>query len=274
LRAESQDGTASEYSHCALCILQLVSDSMGTDALGILKRNVQIHLDLTSDEVTAIERLPVQLSQIARGEAIVREGDQPETSFLLVNGFACTYKVSGSGERQIMAVHVPGDLPDLQSLHVETLDAGVFAASACEIAHLRHTDLNRLCLEYPRISAVLWRMTLIDAAIFKEWVLNVGRRSAIQRLAHLICEIYLRLERIGLAEEGTCSIPLTQVDLADCTGLSSVHLNRSMQELRRRKLVRWEGKTVEIPNWKSLAVAGDFDPTFLHLKPSAGWQCI
>jgi len=244
---------------------------MGSKAHDILLRNLELHLQLTSEEVDAVTALPIQLAQVERGDVIVREGDKPETSFLLVTGFACTFKVSGAGDRQIMAVHVPGDLPDLQSLHIETLDAGVSAISACELGYIRHTDLRQLCLEHPRIAAILWRLTLIDAAIFKEWVLNVGRRSATQRLAHLICEIYVRLDRIGLVEQGICSIPLTQVELADCTGLSVVHLNRSMQELRANGLVRWHGKTVEVPNWQNLAKAGDFDATFLHLKPSANW---
>ena len=246
--------------------------AMTSPAHDILLRNLKLHLNLSPEETAALNVLPVQTAQVDRGEVIVREGDKPQTSFLLVNGFACTFKISGNGGRQIMAVHVPGDLPDLQSLHVETLDAGVSAISSCEIAHILHRDLRQLIVAHPRVAAVLWRLTLIDAAIFKEWVLSVGRRPATQRLAHLICEIYLRLKRIGLSQNGVCTIPLTQTELSDCTGLSLVHLNRSMKELREGGLVRWQGKVVEVPSWERLTEAGDFDPTYLHLKPSANWQ--
>ena len=123
-----------------------------------------------------------------------------------------------------------------------------------------------LCDDYPRIARALWRETLIDASIFREWTVNIGRREAYARISHLLCEILVRLKAVGLAEDQTCEIPITQSEFADATGLSNVHVNRVLQELRADGLIILKGSTLKVPNWENLKSAGDFDPTYLHLR--------
>jgi CRP-like cAMP-binding protein len=221
---------------------------------------------LSDEERRALQEVPVQVTALKADQDIVRIGDRPTQCCLLLEGFTCVYKLTSEGKRQIMALHVPGDMPDLQSLHLTVMDNSVATMCPCTVGFIQHEDLRRVCERYPRITAAFWRETLVDAAIFREWLLNIGRREAYPRMAHFLCEFLLRLKVVGLAENDTFTLPLTQAELADAIGTSTVHVNRVLQALRADGLIRTKGAQVIIPDWEKLKEAGEFDPLYLHLE--------
>ena len=221
-------------------------------------------LTLSDDEKAAILRLPMHVMGLKADQDIVREGDRPTRSCALLEGFACTYKITDAGKRQIIAFHIPGDLPDLQSLHLRTLDNSVGTLTACRVGFIQHQDLRALCHAHPRIADALWRETLIDGAIYREWVLNIGRRDAYAGIAHLLCEWMTRLRAVGLTQDLTCELPMTQIELGDAVSLSTVHVNRTLKELRGAGLVTLRRGSLTVSNWDRLVEAGGFDPTYLH----------
>jgi len=223
-------------------------------------------LILTEEERAAILRLPMHVMQVRADQDIVREGDRPTRSFALLEGFACTYKTTDAGKRQITAFHIPGDIPDLQSLHLKTLDNSVQTITPCRVGFIQREDLRELCHAYPRLADAFWRETLIDGAVYREWVLNVGQREAYGRLAHLLCELMTRMRAVGLVQGHTCELPMTQSELGDALGLSTVHVNRTLQDLRGAGLITLKGGSLTVDDWDGLVRAAGFDPTYLHLE--------
>jgi CRP-like cAMP-binding protein len=241
-------------------------DASFNPAIKPLIRKLEIIVSLDENERAALLNLPLQLTNLRADQDIVREGDRPSRSCALLEGFACTFKVTAEGKRQITAFYIPGDIPDLQSLHLEVLDSSLGTLTPCQVGFIQHEALHDLCDRHPRIARALWRETLIDASIFREWTVNVGRREAYARIAHILCELMARLKVMGLAKDHTCEIPITQGEFADATGLSNVHVNRVLQELRRDGLITLKGNTLVALDWDQLRLAGDFDPTYLHLQ--------
>jgi len=229
-------------------------------------RKLESIFSLDESERTALLNLPLQVTMLKADQDIVREGDRPTRSCALLEGFACTFKMTAEGKRQITAFHIPGDIPDLQSLHLEVLDTSLATLTPSKVGFIQHEALQELCDNHSRIARALWRETLIDAAIFREWTVNVGRREAYARMAHLLCELMVRLQAVGLAQDQTCEIPITQGEFADATGLSNVHVNRVLQALRTDGLIILKGNTLQVLDWDQLKQAGDFDPTYLHLE--------
>ncbi|WP_447556368.1 Crp/Fnr family transcriptional regulator [Vreelandella sp. EE22] len=229
-------------------------------------RKLESIFALTDEEKQALRDLPLQLKEVGTNQHIVRVGDQPSKCFLIVEGFTCVHKVSTEGKRQIMAIHVPGDVPDLQSLHLQVLDINISSITPCKLGFMKHTDLYQLCERHPRLAAALWRETLVHASLFREWLLNNGQRGAYSRIAHLICEIMLRLKAVGLTDEQTFNMPVTQAELADATGLTPVHVNRVMQALRSDGLISTRKQQVTLPDWEKICQAAEFDPLYLHIK--------
>nr|WP_246215860.1 Crp/Fnr family transcriptional regulator [Microvirga makkahensis] len=222
--------------------------------------------DLTDEERQALEKLPMQVQVIKADQDIVREGDRPSRSCLLLSGFTCVYKITAGGKRQIVSFNIPGDIPDLQSLHLKVLDNSVATISQCRVGFITHDDLRDLCNRYPRITSAFWRETLIDAAIFREWVTNVGRREGVSRMAHVLCELLVRLKAVGLVEDHACDLPITQSEFADALGFTTVHVNRVLQQMRAEGLIELKGERLTIPDWERLKQVGEFDPTYLHLE--------
>lgn len=231
-----------------------------------LIRKLESIFTLTDDERQALESLPMQIVAIKADQDIVREGDAPSRSCLLLSGFACTYKVTGQGKRQIVSFNIPGDIPDLQSLHLRVLDNGISTISPCRVGFITHEVLRDICDRYPRLASAFWRETLIDAAIFREWVMNVGRREAYTRMAHVLCELLTRLRAVGLAKDHSCELPITQSEFADAMGVTTVHVNRVLQQMRAEGLIELKGDRLNIPDWEKLRKVGEFDPTYLHLE--------
>jgi CRP-like cAMP-binding protein len=236
------------------------------DDLAWLIRKLGTVDHVSSEERQAIENLAFTRKRFNGGHDIVRERERPSHCCLIVEGWACRYKLLSEGKRQIMSFHVPGDIPDLQSLHLTTMDHNLATVTPCTVAFISHEGVHDLTRRFPRIADALWRDTLVDAAIFREWMTGIGRRSAYGRIAHLFCEIYVKLNALGLAENYRCEWPITQIDIADALGLSNVHVNRVLQDLRGAKLISLRDRTLVIENWDALTEAAEFDMLYLHLK--------
>jgi CRP-like cAMP-binding protein len=229
-------------------------------------RKLESVFTLTDDERQALENLPMQVSVIKNDQDLVREGDRPSRSCLILSGFTATYKVTKEGKRQIVSFGMAGDIPDLQSLHLKTLDVSIGTLTTCRMGFIQHEDLHDLCTRYPRIAAAFWRETLIEGAIFREWVTNIGRREAYNRMAHILCELLVRLRAVGLVEGHACNLPITQGEFADAMGITTVHVNRVLQQMRADGLIELNGDRLNIPDWEKLKQVGEFDPTYLHLE--------
>jgi CRP-like cAMP-binding protein len=229
-------------------------------------RKLESIFRLSDQEKQAVMDLPLQIAAIKADQDLVREGDRPSRCFAVLEGFACTFKITGEGKRQISSFHIPGDLPDLQSLHLTVLDISIGTITPCKIGFMQHEAARDLCERFPRIGSAFWRETLIQAAVFREWVTNVGRREAYGRIAHLLCEMVVRMRAVGLVADHICDLPMTQNELADATGMSTVHVNRTLQELRADRLITLKGASLTVLDWEGLKHAGDFDPTYLHFE--------
>jgi CRP-like cAMP-binding protein len=234
-----------------------------------LVRKLETIVDLSAEEREAVLGLPVAVRILNADQDIVRDHERPTQCCLILTGFACRYKTLPGGKRQIMSFHIPGDLPDLQSLHLEVMDHGLGTLTESRVAFITHGTMRAFIRAHPRIGDVFWRDTLIDAAVFREWVTNVGRREAYQRVAHLFCELFVRLEAVGLNNGESYAMPITQAELADATGLSTVHVNRTMQALRANGLITTKNGRVVIEDWEGLQEAGEFDATYLHMRKEA-----
>jgi CRP-like cAMP-binding protein len=229
-------------------------------------RKLESTFPLSDEERKALETLPMQVVVIKEDQDLVREGDHPSRCCLILSGFAATYKVTGEGKRQIVSFNIAGDIPDLQSLHLRVLDNGISTISPCRVGFIPHEALRDICNRYPRLASAFWREALIDAAIFREWVLNVGQREAYQRMAHVLCELLVRLEAVGLAKDHSCDLPITQSEFADALGVTTVHVNRVLQQMRADGLIETKGTRLKVPDWDKLKQVGEFDPTYLHLE--------
>ncbi len=223
-------------------------------------------LDLSDAERSAISEVPIQHAEFQADDVIFREGDKPSKSFLLAQGIACSSKTVADGGRQIMALHIPGDMPDLHTLHLKVLDSDLWAITKCHLAFMQHEDIRRLCHAHPRVADELWWVTLVNAAIYREWVVGLGKRQAISRLAHLFCEMMLRMKEAGLAQGGSCPLPITQEDVSDIAGMSPVHVNRTLQEIRGQGLISFGQGHLDIHDWDALVRLADFRPDYLHLR--------
>ena len=224
---------------------------------------------LDDDDRAAVNKLPLQITDIRADQDIVREGDRPSRSCFLLDGLACWSKMTGDGKRQILSFQIPGDLPDMQSLHLATLDSTLTTLTQTRVAFVQHEPLREICIRRPNVASAFWRMTLIDAAIFREWVANVGSRHAYSRVSHLLCELVVRHQAVGLTDNYSFDLPVTQTELADATGLSTVHVNRTLKTLRENELISWKDSRFEVLDWSKLKQAGDFDVTYLHLRKTS-----
>lgn len=239
-----------------------------------LVRRLQSVVDLGSEERTAIRDLPMMVRELRADQDIVREGDHPSQCCILLEGMAFRYKIIGEGRRQIFAFHAPGEVPDLQSLFLKRMDHSLCTLTPVKAGFVRHDALRELLAGCPRVAGALWRETLIESAIFREWMAGLGRRDALTRVAHLFCEMYIRLDAIGRARDGKTELPITQNELADALGISDVHANRTLQELRGRNLITFERGALTIHDWEGLAAAGEFDPAYLHQNPDAESEAV
>lgn len=203
------------------------------------------------------------------GADLVAEGDKSTTVRLFLDGWGYRYKALADGRRQILAFLLPGDLFDLGLYLLDEADHSVGALTPLVVGELDEEELQALLADSPTLARALAWDTLVQAAVQREWTLNVGRRNALQRVAHLLCEVFLRLQAIGLTDGGRCELPLNQAALADATGLSVVHVNRVLQQLRSSGLLRLQGRQMEVPSLAGLQRLALFNPAYLHLERQA-----
>lgn len=195
---------------------------------------------------------------------IVREGDRPVRCCLLESGFVSRYKTLPGGGRQINSFHIPGDMIDLQSSLLLVADHGIRTHAPSTVVTFDAQDILRLAEDWPEWGRAFWFDTMVDASVFREWTLNVGRRSAVPRIAHLLLEVAVRLESIGRSDGRKFMLPVTQADLADAVGLSAVHTNRSLQKLREDGLIRSYGRTIVLEDVEALKRISSFTKRYLH----------
>lgn len=244
-------------------------DPMPTSDDHALVRRLKSIFPLTAEEANIISSMPMTVKTFDADQDIVCQGDRPSQTCLVISGFAAMYKITGPGRRQIMNFYIAGDVPDMHSIHLATMDSSIGTLTQCTLGFIAHETVRDHCRRFPSLADAFWKMTLIDSAVFREWIVNVGQRDAVVRLAHLLCEIYLRLRVVGFVKDATCDFPVTQQELADATGISVVHVNRMLQELRGQGLISLNLRKLKVLDWDALQRVGDFDPTYLHLADSA-----
>lgn len=234
------------------------------DQLAPLARKLEQLARLEAPDHAAIGALPYRLENVQAGRHLIQEGTCPSDCCVLIKGYACRYKVTTAGARQIVSFHVPGDILDLQHLYLSKADHHVQAITPARIAWTPKSELRTLARERPQIAEAMWRDSLIDASIFREWVLNVGRRDARSRIAHMLCEFVVRCEAAGAFDGASFVIPLTQEQIADATGLTSIHVNRTLKALTEEGVLEGGLRAYRVADWHRLKQVGEFDHAYLH----------
>ena len=222
--------------------------------------------DALSEEEKALLAGAMSLERyVTAGEDTVTEGTRPIYSTLIVDGLAARYKVLEDGGRQFTSLQVAGDFVDLHAFLLKTMDHGIVALSPCHVLAAEHSKLKAITEQAPHLTRLLWLDTLVDGAIHREWIVAMGRRSKTSHLAHLICELFVRLQVVKKTREMSFHLPLSQAELADVLGLSVVHMNRVIGTLRRMNVVSWTSHMITILDWERLVTIAEFDPTYLSM---------
>ncbi len=239
-----------------------MQDKPSTPTLEPLLRKLEYRQKLSAEDRAAVLALPHTTKHLKPHDYIARQGDTPQHSCVLLAGFAVRSKIGAQGQRQILAIQMKGEVVDLQNSLLGVADHDVQMLTKGSIAVISREQIERIAAERSDVGRAMWIDTLVDAAIFREWVMNVGRRDARTRLAHLFCEFALRLKLAGLGQRAGYELPMTQEQLGDATGLTPVHVNRTIKTLEREGLItRLSARSIHIGDWRKLAEVGDFDST-------------
>lgn len=220
---------------------------------------------LSEGDLLALEHAAAPVRELPARSILVREGDAVSVSTYLIDGFMCRYKDDREGQRQIVAVHVPGDFVDLHAYPLKRLDHDVATLTACRIAQIPHARLDEIMAQRPGMAKLLWFSTLLDAAMHREWIFRLGRLDALSRLGHFVCEIETKLRAVKLSDGRTFLLPMTQADLGEACGITAVHVNRMARELRERGMLRIQGSQVEIIDRDALYRLSEFSPGYLFI---------
>jgi CRP-like cAMP-binding protein len=234
--------------------------------LRALLRKMETISHLTEEERAQLLAMPLTIRHYDNNVDIVSEGDRTKHCCLVLDGLLCRYKRVENGNRQILSLHVPGDIPDLHSLHIEVMDHCLGTLSPSRVGFIQHDVVRQLTRSSYRISEAFWREALIDAAVFREWMVGIGRRSAQSRLAHLLCEFATKMRVVGLSDGLVFDLPMTQTEIGDALGLSTVHTNKTLKALRATGLIEIRGRRMRVLDWEGLCELGEFDATYLHLR--------
>ena len=246
---------------------------MSHPPLDRLVRKLGSRGELTSTDRQSILDLPHATRTYNATAYVVREGEPPrEFCTFLERGYAFRQKITADGERQIVSLHLPGDFIDLQNLFLNISDHSVQALTEAGVVEVNRSALQELALARPNVGRALWVDALIDASIYREWIMNLGRRSARVRMAHLLCEFGLRLKEAGLSSEAGFELPMTQEQLADALGLTSVHVNRTLKSLEADGVVVRKKRYVSFESWDRIKAVGDFNALYLHLDQANPMQ--
>jgi CRP-like cAMP-binding protein len=228
-----------------------------------LIRKIELRDRLSDEEKKVLAAAVGPAREVGPNQDIICEGDRPTESTLVLEGYTLRQQVLTEGDRQITAIHIPGDFVDLHSFLIKTMDHSITTLTPCRIAGVSHARLREISEQHPHLTRLLWLLTLIDAAIHRRWLTAMGRQSALAHTAHLLCEMYVRQKEILLTTDATFRMPLTQAKLADTLGLSAVHTNRVLRELREGGFVEWQGDRVTVKDWVGLKELAEFDSTYL-----------
>ena len=222
---------------------------------------------LTDEDRHVLEKVTSRTRRMGPREDIIDEGDEPSNVHLIMDGFACRYQILPDGRRHIMAYLVPGDICDFHVAILGEMDHTIGTLTPCKLVEIPHETIHEIATKHPNLNRAFWWSTLVDEGILREWLVSLGRRSADQRVAHLFCELLIRLRTVGLADRNSFDLPVTQEELADTLGLSNVHVNRMMQELKGKGLISMNGKRLTITDVGRLQDFAEFNPNYLHLGP-------
>jgi CRP-like cAMP-binding protein len=231
-----------------------------------LIRKLSNYIDLPQADSTVLKTLSRKPEHIAAHADLIREGAAPDRVYLILTGWVCRYKVLPHGKRQIMDYFIPGDLSDQRIFVLTRMDHSIATLTAASVVAIPAQSMIDLTGRYPRIAQALWWNTLVDEAITREWVVNVGQRKAMEQVAHLICEMFVRARAVGLSDGLSFDFPVTQTDLADTVGLTLVHTNRMLQNLRAEGLIAWTRHRLTILDFDRLADLSMFNMNYLHLE--------
>lgn len=234
--------------------------------LDLLVRKLATHCALDPLDRAAILELPFKLRPMPAQGYLVREGDAPQRCAVLISGYAVRHKLTGDGARQILALHIPGEAVDVQNMFLAQSDHNVQMLTRGEVAEVPRTALEVLLADRPGVGRAMLVMTLVEAAMFREWVLNIGRRDSRTRIAHLLCEFAVRLAAQGLQPDGAYELPMTQEQLADATGLTAVHVNRVLKGLQAHGFIALDRRAIRFLDEQPIRDAGDFDARYLHFR--------
>ena len=234
--------------------------------LALMVRKLERRHPLSPEEQAAVLALPFTLRKLNPHDRVVWEGDRPQHTCLLLSGFAFRHKVAGNGRRQIMSIQMKGDLVDLQNSMLVIADHNVQMLSAGEMALMPLEAIRELGQRKPNVSIAMWYETLVEGSIFREWILNNGRRNAHARIGHLLCELAVRLEVAELGNQAEYELPMTQEQLADAVSLTAVHVNRTLKSLEKDGYISRTKRRITIRDWQKLATVADFDPGYLHVR--------
>lgn len=208
--------------------------------------------------------MPYRLRAVEPDEDVVRQGDRPDVAVFVLNGMLARYHTLPSGNRQYLSFHIPSDMPDVQSLFLDVMDHSVCAIDRGMLALFAHAPLRNLLKDRPLLTFAFWRLTLVDAAMFRQAITNMSR-TPVARLSHLFCEIFFRAKQNGFADGNSCRFPVTQHQIGQALGMSHISVNRALQRLRRAELVDFRNGVVSIYDWQGLGRVAEFDPLYLHI---------
>lgn len=231
-----------------------------------LVRKLETFTELAEEEKRALHDAVGPVRSFGSHEDLIREGDQSSGVPVVISGFACRHKMLPDGRRQIIGFFLPGDMCDARVFILKRMDHTISTLSPTTICQLSRDAVLEITARHPRITRAFWWNTLVEEAIVRQWLVNIGQRTALERLAHLFCEVYVRLQMVGLATSAGCELPVTQSELADTVALSTVHVNRTLKELRRVGLVSMSSKSLVIHDLPGLRALAMFEPGYLHLE--------
>ncbi|MGW9820927.1 CRP-like cAMP-binding protein [Methylorubrum extorquens] len=231
-----------------------------------LIRKLEGYEELSDQDRWALNGLVTKVRQVSARVDLIQEGDPPENVHLILNGFACRYKVLPNGQRQIMAFLVPGDFCDLNVFILDHMDHSIGTISACQVVDIPRQAIEEITANHPRITRALWWCNLVDEAVLREWLVNLGGRPANERIAHLLCELLVRLSAVGCTKDNSYEFPFTQTDIADTMGLSAVHVSRTYRELRETGRITLKHRNLTIHDVEQLKSYCGFNPNYLHLS--------
>lgn len=236
-------------------------------AMFVAKLEMRGPLDAGDRE--ALRIVCASVRHIATHRDVISEGDNPEHVHLVLGGWAARYKILADGGRQITAFLIPGDFCDAHVAILKRMDHGIMALTDATVAYIPHADFDSLPLRSARLARALWWATLVDEAVLRAWIVNLGRREAYAGIAHLICELHARLRNVGLVTDQSFDLPLTQEVLADALGITPVHVNRVLQRMRSEDLILLKGGVLTILDAEALSRTAGFDSAYLHVRPAA-----